>query len=392
MTGLFGEFYTMSMSFVSPLNIAIASASTILLVAWALKPTQRAPLPPGPPGLPIVGNIMDMPRSKEWITFAEWGKKWGRPMIIINSAEAMSQFDKHGSIYSDRPKFVMAGELVGHEGSLVLTPYGPRFRSFRKYFSRLIGTPSAVEQHCHEILGHQTRRFLKRTLANSEDLNQNLRKSVISLGPHMHIRVHPKSHFVFRFIRLTGGIILQLTYGYEVQEGTDPLVTLIEGVNDNFSLATVPGAFIVDILPSLKKFPEWLPGMGFMALAREWAKDTKDMIEVPYNYTQKQIADGIARTCFVSENLESSMSEKDMHEVKLAASSMYGGGADTTVSAELAFFLAMVLYPNVQEKAQAEIDNVIGLERLPTLADRPYLPYVNAILSEVLRWNSVAPS
>jgi len=35
---------------------------------------------------------------------------------------------------------------------------------------------------------------------------------------------------------------------------------------------------------------------------------------------------------------------------------------------------------------------VIGNDRLPTLADRPHLPYVNAIVSEVLRWNSVAPT
>ncbi|KAG6846942.1 hypothetical protein H0H93_010982 [Arthromyces matolae] len=71
---------------------------------------------------------------------------------------------------------------------------------------------------------------------------------------------------------------------------------------------------------------------------------------------------------------------------------MYGGGADTTVSAEYAFFLAMVLFPEVQKKAQAEIDAVIGSERLPTLADRPHLPYVNAVVTEVLRWNSVAPT
>lgn len=67
------------------------------------------------------------------------------------------------------------------------------------------------------------------------------------------------------------------------------------------------------------------------------------------------------------------------------------GGADTTISNEYAFFLAMVLYPEVQKKAQAEIDAVVGTDRLPTFADQPHLPYVNAIVSETLRWNAVAP-
>lgn len=52
----------------------------------------------------------------------------------------------------------------------------------------------------------------------------------------------------------------------------------------------------------------------------------------------------------------------------------------------------MTLFPNVQKKAQAEIDAVIGHERLPTHADRERLPYVNALVTEVLRWNPVAVS
>ena len=51
----------------------------------------------------------------------------------------------------------------------------------------------------------------------------------------------------------------------------------------------------------------------------------------------------------------------------------------------------MVLHPEVQVKAQAEIDNVIGRDRLPTFEDRPNLPYVDALVKEVLRWGPVAP-
>ena len=51
----------------------------------------------------------------------------------------------------------------------------------------------------------------------------------------------------------------------------------------------------------------------------------------------------------------------------------------------------MLLYPEVQAKAQAEIDSVIGSGRLPDFDDRATLPYVDAILHELLRWNPVVP-
>ena len=54
-------------------------------------------------------------------------------------------------------------------------------------------------------------------------------------------------------------------------------------------------------------------------------------------------------------------------------------------------FLAMALYPEVQKKAQAEIDIVVGPHRLPDFEDRPFLPYINAIVKESMRWNLVLP-
>jgi cytochrome P450 len=51
----------------------------------------------------------------------------------------------------------------------------------------------------------------------------------------------------------------------------------------------------------------------------------------------------------------------------------------------------MTLFPEVQKKAQAEIDAVVGNDRLPSFSDRSQLPYVDALAKEVLRWNVVAP-
>ena len=56
-----------------------------------------------------------------------------------------------------------------------------------------------------------------------------------------------------------------------------------------------------------------------------------------------------------------------------------------------AFFLSMAMHPDVQRKAQDELDRVVGKDRLPTFADRDALPYVSALLKELLRWHVVAP-
>jgi cytochrome P450 len=62
-----------------------------------------------------------------------------------------------------------------------------------------------------------------------------------------------------------------------------------------------------------------------------------------------------------------------------------------TVSTIHFFFLFMTLHPDIQAKAQAEIDAVVGNSRLPTISDRPHLPYVNALVSELLRLGTVLP-
>jgi cytochrome P450 len=61
------------------------------------------------------------------------------------------------------------------------------------------------------------------------------------------------------------------------------------------------------------------------------------------------------------------------------------------VQAEYNFFLAMTLHPEAQRMAQAELDRVIGTDRLPCLADRVNLPYTDALVKEVFRWHPIVP-
>jgi len=51
----------------------------------------------------------------------------------------------------------------------------------------------------------------------------------------------------------------------------------------------------------------------------------------------------------------------------------------------------MAMYPAVQKKAQAEIDSIVGSSRLPDFGDRSSLPYINALVKESMRWQSIIP-
>lgn len=61
------------------------------------------------------------------------------------------------------------------------------------------------------------------------------------------------------------------------------------------------------------------------------------------------------------------------------------------MSAAQSFILAMAMNPDVQLKAQQQLDEVVGSNRLPLLSDRPSLPYIDALVKESLRWQPVLP-
>ena len=57
--------------------IPVALAS-VALVGYALRRKSALPRPPGPKGVPLLGNIFDFPKEKEWLTYAKWGDEYGR--------------------------------------------------------------------------------------------------------------------------------------------------------------------------------------------------------------------------------------------------------------------------------------------------------------------------
>lgn len=162
----------------SSLACFILGCATLVRLA---QPRSRSHLPPGPRGYPILGNLLDLPPNHIWEKFGAWGGLYGetfifhlppynshldanmltfflayigdvtyvsvlgQEMIILNSSKAAVELlDKRSANYSDRPIAMMCGEIVGWNRSLALLRYGPRFREFRKYMNKVIGTRASM--------------------------------------------------------------------------------------------------------------------------------------------------------------------------------------------------------------------------------------------------------
>jgi len=153
---------------------------------------------------------------------------------------------------------------------------------------------------------------------------------------------------------------------------------------------------IVDFFPSLQYLPIWLPGAGFKRKAAEVKKIVQQMLDTPFEMVRNAMASGTASPCFTVALLEEvlrqgSLRKEDEDDIKSAAGVLYGAATDTTVVILSTFILAMLLHPEVYKKAQAEMDLVVGIERLPDFNDREALPYLECVIREVFRWNCPVP-
>ncbi|KAG6911889.1 hypothetical protein DXG01_000136 [Tephrocybe rancida] len=184
----------------------------------------------------------------------------------------------------------------------------------------------------------------------------------------------------FRYFcrRVAAAIILNVTYGHQVAEGGDDYVALADKALSSLANAGIFGTYLVDYLPIIKHVPIWFPFATFKRKASEW----------------QQMAQGTASPCLVSHELEkrtSSIEFEDEDIIKNVAATCYAAGSDTFVSAVLSFFLAAALYPDIQLKAQQELDTTTP-DRLPTFEDRSQLPFIESLCYEkLLRWNPVTP-
>lgn len=193
--------------------------------------------------------------------------------------------------------------------------------------------------------------------------------------------------------------VLSMAYGYSINtDQEDPLVRVIDKMMTEFSLAAAPMAWMVDIVPFLRHLPEGFPGATFQKTARTWRRSIQDSAHIPYDFVKQQMETLTNKESYVSRLIKrytsvdtGGLSPEDESAIVWTAASLYGAAADTSVITLTAFALAMLQFPEVQRKAQEEIDRVVGADQLPSFEHRDDLPYINALVKECLRWWPIAP-
>ncbi|KAI0712351.1 cytochrome P450 [Earliella scabrosa] len=357
------------------------------LVSWKLRSRGR-PLPPGPKGLPLIGNLLDMPKVRPWIGFLDLCAEYGnvlcmqvlnKTIIVLGDPSAIFEFmDRRSANTSDR-KMTQSVILTGQAWNWAFFEYGSQWRHHRRVFWQHFH-PGAISKY----------RSAQR--AGAHALLVKLSKHAGSLEECIN----------YSFT----SAVLKIAYGIDITDAKDETLTIVrEGVEGTREVL-VSGGFAVDHLPFLRHLPSFFPGAGFKKRFAEWRKATLRLRDAPFERYQEGLAQHGAPDCVVTDILENAYSEDEEDEKNQAfnprtwnprevamsvGGNIFEAGSDTTLSTMETFFLAMSLYPEVQKKAQAELDAVVGPDRLPDFNDREELVYVNAIIKEASRWLNVAP-
>ncbi|KZV85441.1 cytochrome P450 [Exidia glandulosa HHB12029] len=312
-----------------------------------------------------------MPRSEGWKTYAKWSKEFGdviylnvlgRSLVILSSFQAVTDLlSKRASIYSDRPVLWMYGKLMNRESAAFNV--GSDDRRFKVYRRILQGSlnPRASRDYW-PIQEHETHVMLQRVLQQPDNYEYSVRRNTVA-------------------------VIMRIAYGYDIQTENDPFVDRIEESIKLAGAASQAGRWAVDSLPWLRFVPAWFPGAGFKKVAKEWGQRMDEMTRAPYRWAREQLDAGTARPSFISEH----QTDADEDAVVMCAAGLYAGAADTVAATMVSFFKYMIEFPEVQRKAQSEVDRVIGTERLANMDDRESLPYVRNLIKELLRLAPPAP-
>ncbi|KAJ2932191.1 hypothetical protein H1R20_g4907, partial [Candolleomyces eurysporus] len=296
----------------------------------------------------------------------------GHGVLVLGShRRAVDLLDKRSANYSDRPASPIV-DMTGVGWSIGIMPYGAMWRqhsrAFHKYFA-----PTAVHQY-HPIIYEETKAYLRKVSSHPNDIFED-------------------TQFLF------GAALMRVAYGFDDNRRNEALIDNAIALVSRFSDAVLPGRYLVNSIPALRHIPSWFPGAGFKKVFRELSHINFKTVYSPFEEAKSLFAQGgngrhpsIAADLIDSLPEESDPNYAALETVARNVCAMgFVAGAETTGSSATALLYVLASYPEVQSKAQAEIDAIVGSDRLPLVTDREKLPYVHAIVKEVGRWYTVVP-
>ncbi|OJJ35541.1 hypothetical protein ASPWEDRAFT_183590 [Aspergillus wentii DTO 134E9] len=345
--------------------ILVIVAIVLLRLVYEYKRDRK--LPPGPSRLPFIGNLHQAPQELPWRVFHQWTQKYGPIMsaqfgrqtlvFLADSTHARELLDKRGSIYSHRPRMVMAGENLTKGMHILLRPYDERYRLHQRMDAPVL-SPRASSTYA-PIQDLESKQLLFDFLA-SNDFRKHFQRYSISL-------------------------VYVLGYGFRLHTGDEQEVKDACLVQHNFAYAARVGTWIVDAIPILNVLP---------ACLAPWKKTAEDLFQVEAALHMKNMNTALANKPWNwTKELLRSKQAQGMPELEFAYNIgiIADAGLETTSTVMQVFVLATVTHPHFLATAQEELDRVVGPDRLPSFADKDNLPYIEAVVEETLRWRSIAP-
>ncbi|KAI3598435.1 cytochrome [Moniliophthora roreri] len=330
----------------------------LFALVWLLRFGKRESyLPPGPPTLPLLGNIHVLPTRYPHDKFTEWSRQYGgiyslkigtgTIIVLSNMTTVKELLDKRNAATASRPKNHVV-DVVTRGLYFGLIPNNSLWRAQRKLYA-------------------ETAQVLYDILKSPQDLCDHFSRYAFSLTTSILYGKRcprPRSS--------------EITAFYEFQFVWTKLL----------SPGTVPP---VDKLPFLDYIPErWA---SWKALIREVKERHRKLYFGLLDDCENQMKSDVGGNGSFMEDLLGRKEEygMDREEIGYLGAMMIEGGAETTSSLLKSLVLFLVASPEAQRKAYEEIRRVVGSQRAPDLADFEHLPYIDAVLKEVQRLRPIAP-
>ncbi|EXJ79927.1 cytochrome P450 oxidoreductase [Capronia epimyces CBS 606.96] len=360
----------MTLLSVSVWAVPLFVGTVIYFLASVLKVGRRAPgLPPGPPTLPIIGNLHQMPSKNPHLQFQKWAQEYGpvyslilgtKTMVVLSSDQAVKDLlDKKSAIYSDRPDMFIGQKIASGNLRLVVMRYGDNWRMIHKMVHNILNIKAAVTYVPYQDLENK---MLLTGLLDSPDEFLN------------HIR------------RFSYSLATQMIFGVRCPDINDPNIQQLFWSFEHWGeLAGSASAQLVDLYPILQKLPRAIaPNVRY---AENLHEIEKKLYVGLWMQAKRGLENGTGLPCFCNDVLRAQQTEKFTDDAAgYMSGSLLEAGSDTTSSTLYGFIQAMLVWPEVQKKAQAEIDRVVGPDRLPTMDDYDQLHYIRCCMKESLRW------
>lgn len=351
----------------SDLRISGLGLVSAALVAWFIKSLltpKDAALPPGPKPAPLIGNIHQLPKGLQWLHLYHMSKEYGpvmyfsmagQSLIVLSTHKAAHDLlNRRGARYSDRPRMVMAGELVTKGMHMLLRQYDDRYRQHQRMEAPLLTVQSASSYRPLQDI--ESRQLLFDVLAES---NEHGEKGV---------------DFHHHHERAMASTIYCLNYGYRLKSGYEQALMDGKRVQAEFARTGQVGAYIVDSIPWLNHLPAFLA---------PWKKEGAELFELERQLHVGNLEKGLKHNGWnFTQFMQASKEAEDMEKVELAfdLGILADAGLDTSTVALDWFLVSWILTGSRWAvKAQQILDEVVGKDRLPTFEDRPKLAYIDAI-------------